>query len=531
MSLSRIILTWSCLLALVTSLGGCGRTAPSSTTDKVASHAERDLAGTLLGKMVAELSAGKPVDESGFLLLDRGNEALAWRLFMAESAQSTIDAQYFLWKDDRAGRVFIDALMDAANRGVRVRVLIDDSMTESDPQYLAKFAALPLTEVRLYKPIGPDHKSFVFRWIDFVADFRLLNRRMHNKLYIVDDSMVISGGRNIGEEYFEYSAPSVFRSRDLLGVGEIADDSSTAFDQYWNSAWAVPIAMVVKPVPSAEDGVEFRKKLDAEARDPANYPPGFQTIGDLDRAARSLEDGLMWGRSRLLCDSVPGEDGEPDVPEDEDDQVGKSLRRVADQAKEEVIVESAYLILTSQTMEHMRNLRARGLQLRLLTNSLAANNHITAFVGYRQQRKQQIQVASELYEYRPDAFSQTRLFQQLAPEQPVPHFGLHAKTSVYDRSTVFVGSFNLDPRSMNLNTEIGFLVECPELGVAVADSILNDMAPGSSWLVRLNEQGETEWITIRDGMETIEPESEPLSSVARKLEADAAQPLTPADEM
>lgn len=115
--------------------------------------------------------------------------------------------------------------------------------------------------------------------------------------------------------------------------------------------------------------------------------------------------------------------------------------------------------------------------------------------------------------------------------KPVPHLGLHAKTCVYDRETVFVGSFNLDPRSENLNTEIGILVKCPELGAAVADSILNDMAPGNSWLLRLNDQGKTEWVTIRDGEATVEPDSEPLCSTARKLEADAAQPLTPADEM
>ena len=195
--------------------------------------------------LAKELSNGRPESESGFLLLDRGRDALAWRLFMADQAERTLDAQYFLWKDDRMGRLFIQRLMDAAERGVRVRVLIDDSMTESDPEYLAKFAAHPGIEVRLYKPFGPDHKSFVFRWVDFLEDFRLLNRRMHNKLYIADDSFMIAGGRNIGEDYFEYLAPDVFRSRDLLGVGPIADHSSDAFDEFWNSDWAVPIEYAV----------------------------------------------------------------------------------------------------------------------------------------------------------------------------------------------------------------------------------------------------------------------------------------------
>jgi putative cardiolipin synthase len=167
----------------------------------------------------------------------------------------------------------------------------------------------------------------------------------------------------------------------------------------------------------------------------------------------------------------------------------------------------------------------------VLTNSLAANNHTTAFVGYRKQRKEMIDVLSELYEYRPDAKSQTELYHELAPGQPVPHLGLHAKTSVYDRKTVFVGSFNLDPRSENLNTEIGLLVHNPELAQAVADSILNDMGPGNAWQVRLNNKGKTEWVTVEDGEEIIEEDNEPLSSRGRKIEADLAQPLTPDSQM
>jgi putative cardiolipin synthase len=215
-------------IALSLTLGACTG-VPSHAADKDASYAEKDLEATPLGSLAQELSGGKEASKSGFLLLDRGHDALAWRLFMAANAVRTLDAQYFLWKNDRAGRLFIQRLMDAAERGVRVRVLIDDSMTESDPLYLARFGAHPNIEVRLYKPFGPKHKSYVFRWIDFAADFKLLNRRMHNKLYIADGSFVISGGRNIGEDYFEYLAPDVFRSRDLMGVGPLAHEASTAF--------------------------------------------------------------------------------------------------------------------------------------------------------------------------------------------------------------------------------------------------------------------------------------------------------------
>ena len=522
---SFLALTWIAL-ALV----ACA-TVPSSTTDKDASYAVRDLDRTPLGKLAQALAVEREGSESGFLLLDRGHNALAWRLFMAENAVRTIDAQYFLWKNDRIGRLFIQRLMDAADRGVRVRVIIDDSMTESDPLYLARFGAHPNIEVRLYKPFGPKHKSYVFRWVDFAADFKLLNRRMHNKLYIADDSFMISGGRNIGEDYFEYLAPDVFRSRDLMGVGPIADESSDAFDMFWNSKWTVPVEMAVDTVPSVEDGHAFKRTLDAAGDDASNYPPGYSDIGGIEQARTRLAGELMWGQSKLLFDTVPGADGQPEVPENAENVVGIALGKVADGATEDVIAESAYLVFTDSTMEHIQKLNDRGLKILVLTNSLAANNHTTAFVGYRKQRKQQIGVITELYEYRPDAAAQTELFHELAPGQPVPHLGLHAKTAVYDRRTVFVGSFNLDPRSENLNTEIGLLVESPELGRAVAESILNDMSPGNAWQVRLNDEGNTEWVTVENGIETVEPDNEPLSSKGRKLEADLAEPFTPSSQM
>ena len=516
------------LLALIAT--ACS-SVPSATSDKETSYAEKDLGGTPLGQLAQQLAADRDDSESGFLLLDRGHNAIAWRLFMADNAVRTIDAQYFLWKNDRLGRLFIQRLMDAADRGVRVRVIIDDSMTESDPLYLARFGGHPNIDVRIYKPFGPEHKSYVFRWLDFSADFKLMNRRMHNKLYIADDSFMISGGRNIGEDYFEYLAPDVFRSRDLMGVGPIADAGSDAFDMFWNSEWTVPIAMIVDPVPTEDEARAFKQTLDTAGEDKANYPPGYSEVGAIDQASARLEAELMWGPSRLLYDTVPGTDGEPADPKEATNFVGEELRKVSDQASDELIGESAYLIMTDATMDHLKKLKARGIRTRVLTNSLAANNHTTAFVGYRKQRKEQIRNLSELYEYRPDAVSQTELFRELAPGQPVPHLGLHAKTSVYDRKVVFVGSFNLDPRSENLNTEIGILVESPELGQEVASSILNDMGPGNAWLVRINKDGKTEWVTIANGKETIEPHTEPLSSTGRKIKADLAEPFTPESQM
>jgi putative cardiolipin synthase len=518
------------IFTIATVLGGCS-SVPSSTIDKDDSVAIRNVADTPLRQMTTALSADQESTESGFLLLDRGHNAVAWRLFLADNAAKSIDAQYFLWKDDRVGRVFLQHMLDAAERGVRVRLVIDDSMTESDPLYLAKASAHPNVEVRLYKPFGPKHNSYVFRWIDFVADFKRLNRRMHNKLYIVDDSALIVGGRNIGDDYFEYEAPDVFRSRDLLSVGPVADEAADVFDMFWNSPWTVPVEMAVDTVPTIEEAAAFRVMLDKEGKNPANYPPGYISIGSLQQGQARLADELIWGPAKLVFDTVPGADGQPAVPTKQENQLQQQLRKVADQTQDEIIVESAYLIMTDETMKHARMGKEKGIRVLALTNSLAANNHTTAFVGYRKQRKKLIDTVSELYEYRPDAVSQTELYKELAPGQPVPHLGLHAKTSVYDRKVVFVGSFNLDPRSVNLNTETGVLVYSAELGQAVANSILNDMAAGNSWLVRLNSEGKTEWVTVRDGKEIVEKDSEPLTSEKRKIEADLAQPFTPESQM
>ncbi|RLA38541.1 MAG: phospholipase D family protein, partial [Gammaproteobacteria bacterium] len=190
----------------------------SSTEDKRESWAIKDPQNTRLGKVAISI-ASKHTGESGFLLLDRGKDALSWRTILADAAEQTIDAQYFLWKDDDAGKIMMQRLLAAAQRGVRVRVLVDDSMTESDPEYLAVFGAHPNIELRLYKPFGPKTKSVVLRWIDYAADLKVLNHRMHNKLFVVDGSVAVVGGRNIGNEYFDYPGPMVFRSRDLLAMG------------------------------------------------------------------------------------------------------------------------------------------------------------------------------------------------------------------------------------------------------------------------------------------------------------------------
>jgi len=473
---------------------------------------------TYLARTTASMAAEHD-GESGFLLLDRGRDAMSWRLLLADAAERSIDAQYFLWKDDAAGKVMMQRLLDAAERGVRVRVLIDDSMTESDPHYLALFGAYPNVQVRIYKPFGPAHKSFVVRWLDYLADWKVANHRMHNKLFLVDGSAAIVGGRNIGNEYFEYPGPSVFRSRDLLAIGPVTGSATTAFELYWNSSWAIPIEEVVTPLPTADEALEEKRSLDTFATDAANYPRGFfEDPKDVTAEMGRLATELLWGKATLLVDAVPEGDGSSQTHDDLDN-TGRTLARVAAEADNEILIQSAYLILLNGGFDELAAIRQKGVTIKMSTNSLVSNNHLSSFAAYRPQRERMLGIGAELYEMRPDAMSERAQFTDAELNEHNIRFGLHAKTSVFDRKIVFVGSFNLDPRSVNLNTEMGLLVESEGLAEAVAESIENDMAGGNSWRVVLSDQGTLSWLTVEDGVITEETATEPMTTAVQREEA------------
>ena len=521
------------LCCLPYTLVGCavidGGMIESSTTDKATSWSFNAPATTRLGKTAASIAADHG-GESGFLLLDRGRDALSWRLILADAAEKSIDIQYFLWRNDAAGKVMMQRMLAAAARGVRIRILIDDSMTEADPRYLALLGADPNIEVRLYKPFGPKHKSML-RWVDYAAHMKVIDRRMHNKLYLVDGSVEIIGGRNIGSEYFEYPGEFVFRSRDLLALGPVVKTSGAAFDMYWNSDWTVPIEQVVTQVPSAAEAAANKVALDAFAADPANYPSGFyDDPRQIDAEMADLDSSLLWGKGRLLIDDVPTRDGKPQTHA-ELDRTGVAIGRAADRTTDEALVQSAYLILVDAADDELKTLLERGVKVRFATNSMAANNHLSAFVAYRKQRKKLLHSDAELYEMRPDAKTERALFTAEELAEHKTQFGLHAKTMVFDRKRVFIGSFNLDPRSVDLNTEMGLLVESEALGRVVAASIENDIAAGNSWQVLLEDDGRMKWVTLKDGVITETFETEPMTTAVQRLKAADLEIIPDSSEM
>ena len=294
-----------------------------------------------------------------------------------------------------------------------------------------------------------------------------------------------------------------------------------AFDLYWNSDWTMPIADVVTPVPTLAEAKQQQKRLDTFAADRSHYPPGFYDDSkQIDTEMAELGEKLLWGAARLLVDAVPDKDGKPQTHA-ELDKTGVTLARIASESSDEVLIQSAYLVLLDGGFDAFAAMTSRGVTVKLATNSMASNNHLTAFVGYAKQRHRLLETGVELYEMRPDARSERALFTsaQLKAQQTL--FGLHAKTSVFDRKIAFVGSFNLDPRSVNLNTEMGLLVESEALADAVADSIENDIAAGNSWQVVLKDDDKLAWITTENGVITAETDTEPMTSTARRAEAKA----------
>ena len=283
----------------------------------------------------------------------------------------------------------------------------------------------------------------------------------------------------------------------------------------------MPIEDVVTQVPTAEEAAANKRALDAFAADPNAYPTGYyDDPGKIEEELAGLEKRLAWGRAKLLIDEVPDKDGRPQSHA-ELDRTGVTIGQVAARSTGEALIQSAYLILEEGGAQGIEKLIQQGVEVKLATNSMAANNHLSAFLSYRKQRKRMLEGGAEVYEMRPDAKSEAAQFSATDLDEHETFFGLHAKTMVFDRKVVFVGSFNLDPRSVDLNTEMGLLVESEALGKAVAESIENDIAAGNSWQVILTDDGEVSWVTREGGVVTERYDAEPMTSPARRAEADA----------
>jgi len=446
-------------------------------------YASQPRPGTRLWALHARSEARFGQGTTGVLALDSGNEALDWVLASFDLAEHSIDAQYFKWDDDIVGLLVTERLLAAADRGVEVRVLLDDAGLRGADRRLATLGLHPNVDVRVFNPWGSRESSSA-RSLEWLLNRKQLNRRMHNKLLVADNTVALTGGRNIAGRFFGLGDSFNVVDLDLLLVGPVARDVSSAFDAFWNDGSA-HAAVAPDPGVTLEDLDEFRayvdRTLDDRSGDLAGFPRARREWGELLLAA---VENMASGPARVVWDTPVA--GGPARAS----RVIDSVKRFADDVRSELIVSSAFVVPDDETIAWLGRLTDRGVRVRILTNSLASNIGTIAHSGYKKYRKKLLAAGVELHELRDDA--EVRAEWRVAPTS-AERLALHAKAIVVDRRKVFVGSLNLDRRSISLNTEMGVLVESPELAEEVAVFVVRHMAPENAWRVFLDDRDRLVW--------------------------------------
>jgi cardiolipin synthase C len=493
-------------IALAFVLAACASLPPE--TNRPQTLALQDTQSTRLGVLFVPEEQKHP-GLSAFHLLPDPTDAIVTRVVLADKAERSLDLQYYIWHDDLAGRELAAALLNAADRGVRVRVLLDDLGTNADDQLLLALSSHPNVKIRLFNPVASRH----FKSLATALEFSRVDRRMHNKAMIADNEAAILGGRNIGDEYFGASSVVAFGDLDVLVHGPIVRKVSNAFDEFWNSgsSYSIEDLMGHPADPSALPA--WRAKLDAYVKSEHDAPYVVQARQELDTVLAPGNTAFAWGKATLLYDD-PSK-----VTRDPTDPQGHLMTRFAAlnlKPTHEMLIISPYFVPGKEGVAWMSDLTAHGVRVTVLTNSLAATDVVAVNAGYQHYREALLAAGVHLYELKPVGSSTVKSQRKFFGSSRA---SLHAKTYVFDRQSVFIGSMNLDPRSNELNTEIGVLCDSPD----IAGQVIDDLEPHLdqiAWRVELhtdaNGKRRIVWIdTNANGTQT-ELDSEPDVSFMRR---------------
>lgn len=441
-----------------------------------ASFRYADTRGTALGAVSAAWAV-RFREASGVYRLLSGREALEARLSLIDAAELSIDIQSYLIRYDISGNLIAGRLVEAAKRGVRVRLLMDDALTIGSDDGLTELDVADGIEVRVFNPF-PRHRS---RLLSFLLNFNLLNRRMHNKSFTVDNAVTIVGGRNIADEYYQTSADAEFIDEDLLATGHVVDAVSRSFDEYWNAREACPVSLL-RP-PHAEPR---RRELKARAAAILEEPRARDYVAALDAgfARRILENELplVAGQATAIYDRPEKIRWQTRTRAG---RTSRHLQQLVSGADREVLIVSPYFVPRREGVAFLSSLVQTGVRVLVVTNSLASTNHASVHAAYGRYRRPLLRQGIELYELSSLAAGSA------LPTAPL-RLTLHSKVVVADRRDVFVGSFNLDPRSFFINTEMGLGVEAPSLAEDMAAAIL-DALPAIAFRLALDEKGRLRW--------------------------------------
>lgn len=475
--------TFCALITVVLLLAGCAQLP--SLKGRSQSVAIQDTADTSLGALLEPLVLAHP-GKSGVIPLANGPRALATRIFLANAAQRSLDVQYYIWHNDIAGTLLFEALGRAARRGVRVRLLLDDNNRDIDG-ILRALDAQPNIEVRLFNPFM--HRKW--RVLDYLADFPRLNRRMHNKSFTSDNQVTIVGGRNIGDEYFGAGQDFLFVDLDVLAVGPVVKAVSKDFDRYWASGSSYPADRILPKVNPASI-----PELSAAATAAQQEPVGHayeQTLAALP-FRKQLREGhppFVWATTHMVSDDPAKGLGLAT----DNELLSKRLERIFGSPEHELQIVSPYFVPTSTGVRYLAALAKNGVKITILTNSLEATDVAIVHAGYAKRRKPLLRAGIALFEMKrlePGRSSRKRNLTGSSGSS------LHAKTISIDHSRIFIGSFNFDPRSARLNTEMGFVIDSPQMARAIPEAIGGNVL-SRAYEVRLNPAGELRWLEHKDG--------------------------------
>lgn len=437
-----------------------------------------------LAELSAKVAEACSPDESGFLLLWRNDEALNWRLALIDHATSSIDTQYFLWRADEAGRLLIDRLIKAADRGVRVRLLVDDFYIAGSDREIAALCQHPYFDIKIFNP-GYVRRGKLGGIGEFLLRFRQLNRRMHNKLLVVDSRVAIVGGRNISNSYFGLSEKYNFSDLDVLTVGPVIEEISHAFDDYWNNDLSYPgAAMYARAKP--QDAQHLRNENAEYLRQHRDVLASYPLESKSWRAELlRLPSRLVAGKAHFLQD-------EPVRFGDEELRLVDMLELLAEPNHEELIVVTPYLIPIRARWNDLDDLSAEGVDVKILTASMTSTNQTIAHSHYKKYRRRLLADGAELYEFSGDPSAAVREASDVPPVR-AGFIALHIKAMVGDRERCFIGSLNHDPRAITINTENGLYIESAALSAQLAEYLDSLMAPDNAWRVYVNEKNKVRW--------------------------------------
>ena len=424
---------------------------------------------------------------------------------MIDRAERTIDAQYFLMKPDSAGRLFARKLLEAADRGVRVRLLLDDIFTTVNDDAFVVLNQHPNIELRLFNPVG---RGGVYH-LNYLGHFKLANRRMHNKSFTVDNQISIIGGRNIADEYFELLEDTEFVDFDMLAVGPVAAEISIMFDRFWNHKLAVPME-AFETNKNLPDLATARADVDKAAVEAGQSIYGRALNSELILSIAEDRTALFPAESRVVTDDP---DKLLNKVSAEQKVLVTALAESIDEAESEVVIITPYFIPGKNGVEFWRNITNKGIRVVIITNSLASNNHVPVHSAYARYRHDMIAAGVELYEVRVDASSAPEGEEDTAYES----LTLHIKAAFIDRRYTLVGSLNLDPRSIDINTEAGVFIDNAELAGGIADRLFTGL-PSFAYRVTENEKGKLRWTALIDGEEVVET-TEPQASAWLRFKA------------